>query len=221
MKLGTADRRPAIGRFLRAIPTSTCRRPFGATRRTRIPRRSLHQVVDLVLVKPSGVAQQQAVSENVTRLPAEALSKWAGMYRDPHTDQTITLSVANGSLSTGGRGGGAWMPLAADHFRAPLGDVTLSGAAGGRALRLIRADGDTVRYEEVRPATSPRLEDYAGTYTSDELDVVLTLAVKDGKLVMRRRPADEFELRPVYPDDFQAGARTRHRSVLREVRTAR
>jgi hypothetical protein len=97
------------------------------------------------------------------------------------------------------------MPLAADHFRAPLGDVTLSGAAGGRALRLIRADGDTVRYEEVRPATSPRLEDYAGTYTSDELEVVLTLAVKDGKLVMRRRPADEFELRPVYADDFQAG----------------
>ncbi len=122
-----------------------------------------------------------------------------------HTDQTITLSVANGSLSTGGRGGGAWMPLAADHFRAPLGDVTLSGAAGGRALRLIRADGDTVRYEEVRPAASPRIEDYAGTYTSDELDVVLTLAVKDGKLVMRRRPADEFELRPVYTDDFQAG----------------
>jgi CubicO group peptidase (beta-lactamase class C family) len=169
------------------------------------PTSLLHQVVDLVLVKPSGVAQQQAVSENVTRLPAEVLSKWAGMYRDPHTDQTITLSVANGSLSTGGRGGGPWMPLAADHFRAPLGDVTLSGAAGGRALRLIRADGDTVRYEEVRPATSPRLEDYAGTYTSDELDVVLTLAVKDGKLVMRRRPADEFELRPVYADDFQAG----------------
>ncbi len=39
VKLGTADRRRAIGRFLRAIPTSTCRRPFGATRRTRIPRR--------------------------------------------------------------------------------------------------------------------------------------------------------------------------------------
>jgi hypothetical protein len=81
----------------------------------------------------------------------------------------------------------------------------MSGAASARTLRVIRPDGDTIRYEEVHPAPSPRVEDYIGTYTSDELDVVLTLAVKDGKLVMRRRPADEFELRPVYADDFQAG----------------
>ena len=39
VKLGTVDRPRAIGRFLRGIPTSTCRRPCGATRRTRIPRR--------------------------------------------------------------------------------------------------------------------------------------------------------------------------------------
>jgi CubicO group peptidase (beta-lactamase class C family) len=168
------------------------------------PTALLHQVVDLVSVKPTSVAQQ-AVAQKVEQSSAEALSKWVGMYRDPHTDQTITLSVANGSLTTGGRGGGSWMPLAADHFRAPLGDVTMSGAARSRALRLIRPDGDTVRYDEVHAATSPQLDDYVGKYTSDELEVVLTLAVKDGKLVMRRRPADEFELRPVYADDFQAG----------------
>jgi CubicO group peptidase (beta-lactamase class C family) len=166
----------------------------------------LHQMVDLVLVKPTRVAQQAGPPAGAVSLSAAELSKWAGMYRDPHTDQAITLAVAGGSLSAGGgRGGGSWTPLAADHFRAPLGDVALSGAAGGRMLRLIRADGDTVRYEEVPPAASPRLEDYAGTYKSDELDVVLTLGVKDGKLVLRRRPADEFELRAVYADDFQAG----------------
>jgi hypothetical protein len=81
----------------------------------------------------------------------------------------------------------------------------MSAAAGGRALRLIRADGDTIRYEEVHPAPSPHLDDYVGTYTSDELDVVLILAVQNDKLMMRRRPADVFELRPVYADDFQAG----------------
>jgi len=164
----------------------------------------LHQVVDLVLVK-SASAAQQAVAQKVESSSPELLTRWAGMYRDPHTDQTVTVSVANGTLATGGRGGGPWMSLGSDHFRASMGDVTMSGAAGKRSLRLIRADNDTNRYEEVRPATSPRLEDYVGTYTSDELDIVLTVAVKDGKLVLRRRPADEFELRPVYTDDFQAG----------------
>lgn len=167
------------------------------------PTALLHQVVDLVLVKPR---LSQLVYDAVPP-PANEVAKWAGMYRDPHTDETITLSMANGSLGArvDGRGGGVWTPLRADHFRAPIGDVTMTGEAGSRALRLIRPDKDTIRYEEVSPATSPHLEDYVGSYTSDELDVVLTLTVKDGRLVLQRRPADEFELRPVYTDDFQAG----------------
>jgi hypothetical protein len=48
--------------------------------------------------------------------------------------------------------------------------------------------------------------DYVGTYASDELDVKLVVAVKEGKLVLRRRPADEFELRPLYVDDFATEA---------------
>jgi hypothetical protein len=39
---------------------------------------------------------------------------------------------------------------------------------------------------------------------SDELDVKLVVAAKGDKLVLRRRPADEIELRPAYVDDFAA-----------------
>ncbi len=46
--------------------------------------------------------------------------------------------------------------------------------------------------------------DYAGEYVSDELDVHLAVIARDGKVFVRRRPADEFELRPVYADDFQS-----------------
>ena len=46
----------------------------------------------------------------------------------------------------------------------------------------------------------------------------LIVAAKDGKLVLRRRPADEFELRPVYADDFQAGGGL---GTLRFARDAR
>src|SRR5581483_9927695 len=67
-------------------------------------------------------------------------------------------------------------------------------------------DADTAHYEEVHasPATVPD-DDYVGTYASDELDVRFTIATRDGKLYLQRRPYEEFELRPVYADDFQAG----------------
>ena len=37
------------------------------------------------------------------------------------------------------------------------------------------------------------------------LGVRFVIALREGNLVLRRRPADEFELRPVYADDFQSG----------------
>jgi hypothetical protein len=43
---------------------------------------------------------------------------------------------------------------------------------------------------------------------SDELDVQLVVALKDGALVLRRRPADEMAMRPVYTDDFATQAGT-------------
>ena len=69
----------------------------------------------------------------------------------------------------------------------------------------MHANGDTSHFEEASPAPAKiPAQDYVGTYTSDELDVKLVVAAKDGKLVLRRRPADEIELRPAYVDDFAA-----------------
>ncbi len=166
-----------------------------------------HQVVDLVLAKPQRAAEQ-AGAPSVHLSPAE-VAKWSGLYRDAHTDQTISLSAGDGSLTPaggrGGRGGAGWIAVAPDRFHSAQGDAVFSGVAGKRTFRLIRPDGDTIRYDEVRAAGSPKLSDYAGTYASDELDVKFIVAVQNGTLVLRRRPADEFELRPVYADDFQAG----------------
>jgi hypothetical protein len=77
--------------------------------------------------------------------------------------------------------------------------------SGRRGFVLVRASGDTSHFEEAPPAPAPiAMQDYAGTYTSDELDVKLVVAAKGDKLVLRRRPNDELELRPAYADDFAA-----------------
>ena len=52
------------------------------------------------------------------------------------------------------------------------------------------------------PLPKAKLAEYAGTYTSDELDVALTVAPVGELLILRRRPADEMLMRPVYDDDF-------------------
>lgn len=173
-----------------------------------------HQVADLVLVKqPLTTAQSQATHVDV---PPALLDKWTGTYRDPHTDQTMTLVSAQGGLTTvssrGAAGGGPntravrFVPLGGPEFTIPLGRAVFSGSPGHRTFMLVRTDGDTAHYEEVRsaPASLPAT-DYVGTYASDELDVRFTIASRGGKLYLQRRPYEEFELRPVYADDFQSG----------------
>jgi hypothetical protein len=164
-----------------------------------------HQVVDLVLQKP-GAAATQAFAEKV-EVAAGVQQQWAGVYRDPHTDDVITLAASNSGLTVGtGRGQPTMLiPRGGARFLAPAGDVEFTRISGRRAFVLVRANGDSAHFEEARPApaTVPT-QDYTGTYTSDELDVKLVVAAKGDKLILRRRPADEIELRPAYADDFVA-----------------
>jgi CubicO group peptidase (beta-lactamase class C family) len=169
-----------------------------------------HQVADLVLTKSPPVASQASAMK--VEVPASAMSRWAGTYRDRHTDQTLTLIVSQGTLATasGGRGGArgntAFAPLGANRFNSPQGVAVFNGTAGRRTFDLIRPDGDTAHFEEVRaaPSTVP-VADYAGTYVSDELDAQFVVGSRNGNLVLTRRPYETFELQPMYADDFQAG----------------
>ena len=169
------------------------------------PTQLAHQVVDLVLTKPPAAASQ-ASAEKV-EVSAADQQQWAGVYRDPHTDDVITLAASNGGLTVGtGRGQPTTLiPRGGARFLANAGDVEFTRTPGRRAFVLVRPNGDTAHFEEARPAPAIiPTQDYTGTYTSDELDVKLVVAAKGDKLVVRRRPADEIELRPAYADDFAA-----------------
>ena len=168
------------------------------------PTQLARQVVDLVL--PRATAATQAFAEKV-EVSAAAQQQWAGVYRDPHTDDVITLAANNGGLTVGtGRGQPTTLiPRGGARFHAPAGEVEFTQSPGRRGFVLVHANGDTSHFEEASPAPAKiSAQDYVGTYTSDELDVKLVVAAKDGKLVLRRRPADEIELRPAYVDDFAA-----------------
>jgi CubicO group peptidase (beta-lactamase class C family) len=59
------------------------------------------------------------------------------------------------------------------------------------------------------PAPSAeQLTSFAGTYTSDEIETTLIVAVEDGRLVIHRRPADVIRLYTEGPDAFSSSLGT-------------
>jgi len=84
----------------------------------------------------------------------------------------------------------------------------------GRTVEL-RFDGDTMHlitnhkpdavYVKVAEAAAPKLEDYAGTYTSDEVGARYRVTVDKGKLLVRIQPGQSLTLDPTYADGFAAG----------------
>jgi CubicO group peptidase (beta-lactamase class C family) len=174
---------------------------------TANPTQLAHQVVDLVLTKPPRAAAQAGAP--AIRLSPAALAKWAGVYVDAHTDGAIRVASTDTGLTLTGaglRGGAVVHPVAPDAFENGAIAAHFSTRGARRAASIALPNGDTLNVVEATPAraTIP-VNDYTGTYTSRELDVRLTIVARGGKVFLKRRPADEFELRPVYADDFQSG----------------
>jgi CubicO group peptidase (beta-lactamase class C family) len=84
---------------------------------------------------------------------------------------------------------------------APRVDITPDGR-----LTVTDQFGSVDRYTKIGPAdlAARPLTDYAGTYASDEAEVVMSVAVERDALVLRRRPDTVLSLIPVYADAFRA-----------------
>ncbi len=182
-----------------------------------------HQVANLALTYATLTFSAAHPRHFEPTNPRDAFQRWAATYRNASTDQAITFGFVGDSLRTtsaNGRGT-AWVAVEENRFKSPLGEVEFSGARGRRVARLLSPSAsDTTTYMEVTPATTVRPSDYIGMYASDELDVRFTIVARENKLYLRRRPADEFELVPVYADDFQAGGGLGTMRFTRDARGA-
>ena len=161
-----------------------------------------HRVADLFIEKPKVAAQSGTAP--VTLSPAQ-LVRLAGIYVNPRTDRVYRFDARGTTLVNVDAPNSVLEARAPDVFRMANGTtLAFSPARETRTLMVVAPDGDSAQLIEARPSslTSERLVDYVGTYTADELDVQLTIAVKDGQLILRRREATDAPLRPVYEDDF-------------------
>ena len=154
-----------------------------------------HAVADIYLANHIRTEPVPAAKYTLTEKDTNVVT---GLYRDTETGSPLTISTASGTLRSGNV---PLIAMSASRFVTPLGNTY---EIDGKGARVIDALGTAVRYERVEPVklTSEQLQEYVGTYTSDEAEASLTVAVEKGGLVLKRRPDATLTLTPVYADAF-------------------
>jgi CubicO group peptidase (beta-lactamase class C family) len=159
---------------------------------------------------PSGSSPSTTVTQS-----GDQLSKHEGLYRDPATQFLLRFFVRDGVLmgSSGAGTDGGWAVAATGptSFVIPNTPITIEFEpdAGGRAmgLRVIGDKPQPIALERLPDGFQPDRADLvaaAGRYASPELEVVYTLALRDGTLTLdipRRKP---ITLLPIARDAFVA-----------------
>jgi len=162
-----------------------------------------HQVVDIYL--EDKLRERKKIA--AMALAAETLKKYVGVYREPLTDAVtrVELDKDGQALRIGGQ---RVFAVSANTFFFPDGSrqTTFEAGLAGSPMKMTASDGRSKpRLWEAVPPFEPKpadLEAYAGTYYSEEIHMTYTVFVEGGKLKVRFRPAQKFELLPVYADAF-------------------
>jgi CubicO group peptidase (beta-lactamase class C family) len=159
-----------------------------------------HAVADLYLGSAISAPPPSGGPPRV--LTAAELDAAAGLYRQQGTGEPMQIVKDGAALRL--QGGAPLSPESGTRFTAP-GGRTIEITQGLR-LRVVDQFGRVDVYERLAESDlAPRpLADYAGSYDSDEAEVSYTVAIQDGSLVLKRRPAAVLPLRPVYADGFES-----------------
>lgn len=173
--------------------------------------RLAHAVADAVLGDAIQIADAPASDDDTVALPPSVLQTRAGVYRNTRSNEALRLEVREDQLAV--VGGPVLSALSDTRFVAdgrtllfePIPDP---GTPPG--LLLITAAGDSLRHEAVErfEPTVSQLEEYTGTYRSDQAEAVYHVEMEDGRLVVRRRFGSSITLQPTYPDAFDSTAGT-------------
>jgi CubicO group peptidase (beta-lactamase class C family) len=173
--------------------------------------RAAHQVAALYL-RDAILAQTDGVVDlGSDDIHAPAMAPFAGLYRNTLTG--VPLSLVTGKAAATLEIEGAAPPENTIIYNGerngelefqPLDRGRTFYFRGGKSLRVANANGTTESYERVERAkpTAQELGELVGTYSSDEAETVLEVAMTTAGPVVKRRPDTAIALRPIYEDAF-------------------
>ena len=145
---------------------------------------------------------------NGISLDSEKLEAKTGVWADPRNHRATEIVLENDTLQI--NGGSDLVPLSENEFQVGSSETTYKFIESGDQSRpsvIVIREGYSE--EVLRPVNwaeegSIDLADYTGTFESRDAETVIKLTVDDGELIAHRRPADTFELEPLYEDTFTA-----------------
>ncbi len=185
-------------------------------------------VADLLLQVKASAAAAPATRTPVVPLPAAALQRFEGLYREPSLRLPLVVAAKDGKLVIDGAGHPfVFEPIGPNLFR-DENDVLISFEpdASGKGMILNQLEGvhfrfGTGRFERIEPARTPAadLGALAGRYGSAELQASYDFVVQDGVLQARIVDSEKprvFSFRPMIADEFVS---IPDRLVLRFTRT--
>jgi hypothetical protein len=175
------------------------------------------KIADIYLASSLSAASPPATVPALSPQPtSEQLRKWAGLYLDPEeSDRVMRVRLGGTNLQSGLNADGGLSDLEATsdvrfrYTREPQTELVFQAGGNGTPDTLTTyIDGKLQHhYSRVVPAelAATRLQEFTGTYRSDELDMPYTIALSDGKLVVRSLKSNEIPLLPLSPDLFYGG----------------
>ena len=173
--------------------------------------RAAHQVAVLYLMDAIAAQTRGAVDLHHDDILAPAMSAYAGLYQNTLTGVPLSF-VAGKAVGTLAIEGAATPENTISYNGERSGEALFQPLDGGRmfyfrggeSLRVANANGTIENYERVERAapSADELRGLAGSYSSDEAETILEVAVNGGALIVQRRPDTVIALRPVYKDAF-------------------
>lgn len=173
----------------------------------------------LAPITESVAASARANHEPMVRHTHEQLARFAGAYWDARNEVLRRVEARDSILVLLGTPI-VLLPVSADRFRPTTGTTRfafVADADGSFRLEETAANGDNAIF---RRMPAPRvdaatLQQYAGDYVSEELDVTWQIEPQNGSLLLKRRLLPDQILQPVFLDAFTSTA-----GVLRFERSA-
>jgi CubicO group peptidase (beta-lactamase class C family) len=162
------------------------------------PGQYANAVADVYLADRARAAAAPAPKHTLTAPETSAL---IGIYRNTQTGEPLHIVRADNGVRI--ERGAVLIAMSPSRLVTASGDVFELGNERGDA-RMTDSYGSVETYARVTPAkpTVEQLQSLAGTYTSDDAEVEMTVAVDGDAAILKRRPDTTIRLTPVYPDAF-------------------
>jgi CubicO group peptidase (beta-lactamase class C family) len=170
------------------------------------PTALLRGVADVLI--GGSLAVVDAPPRATTTLTAEQLGRYAGVYVNSASGAITFVTLRRDSLVLGRVNGPLLLPVSETRFRVtgqPFAELEFT--PDGNLIQRVSnvwplRQPVTLKRERLAVATRAQLDQYAGTYHSEELGSSYTVTATDSTLQLKTRMGSARSVRPAYGDTF-------------------